>query len=130
MVELTDLAPTFMEAVGLPVAKGMQGHSIWSALTEETDLYTLRDDVYTEYYNANPGHRERWLTMLRTPTHKIIVCHGTSEGELYNMEADPTELNNLWEDASKQDLKLKLLLRLSARMSFTADPLPERCGIF
>lgn len=130
MVELTDLAPTFLEAAGLPAARSMQGRSIWPALKGEADLNDLREDVYSEYYNANPGHRERWLNMLRTPTHKMIVCHGTGEGELYDLEADPQELNNLWEDDSCQTLKMDLLLRLSARISFTADPLPERLGIF
>ena len=130
MVELTDLAPTFREAARLPVAKSMQGRSIWPALKGEADLNTLREDIYTEYFNANPGRKECWLNMLRTPTHKLVVCHGTSEGELYDMEADPHELHNLWEDPSKQELKMKLLLGLSARTSYTADPLPQRRGIF
>ena len=130
MVELADLAPTFMEAAGLPVAKSMQGQSIWPALCGEGDLDTLRKDVYTEYYNANPGHPEHWLNMLRTPTHKLIVSHGTGEGELYDLTTDPDELENLWDEHSQQELKMKLLLRLAARTSFTADPLPERRGIF
>src|SRR5690606_18760632 len=36
MTELLDLAPTLLEAAGLPIYEGMQGRSLWSLLTGRT----------------------------------------------------------------------------------------------
>ena len=130
LIEATDLAPTLIGAAGLPVPPGMQGRSWWSALRGDGPIAAPRSDVYSEYYNssimfADPDLRAN-LTMLRTDRHKLVVAHGRGEGELYDLHADPSETRNLFFDPAHRDLKVDLLCRLSDRMAFTADPLPER----
>ena len=66
------------------------------------------------------------MTMLRTDRHKLVVAHGLEQGELYDLEMDPTETHNLWEETEHQALKLTLLQRLIDRMAWTVDPLPLR----
>jgi hypothetical protein len=90
---------------------------------------TGRSDVYCEYYNAMPWHREPHLpfaTMLRTDTMKLVVSHGDRRGELYDLEADANETVNLWDDPARLAQKCDLLQRLCDRMAFTVDPLPPR----
>ncbi len=130
LVELTDLAPTLLQAAGLEPDPAMQGRSLWSLLTGQAPLDHFRDDVYGEYHNADCDHPAQWLTMLRTERHKLVAVHGTREGELYDLQADPGENRNLWADPGCRDLKIELLQRLSARMAYTADPLPLRIGVF
>ncbi len=129
LVELVDLAPTLLDVAGLPRHPGMQGRSLWPMLTGEAGLDEHRDDVYCEYYNANqryetPAH----LTMVRAERHKLVVAHGHSTGELYDLEADPNETHNRWDDPGYRDVRHEMLIRLCDRMAWTADPLPEREG--
>ncbi len=128
LVELIDLAPTLLDASALPRHAGMQGRSLWPLLTGQAPLEQHRSDVYCEYYNAMPWHKapKPHATMVRTAHHKLTLFHGLDMGELYDLELDPTETINLWHDASYQSAKLSLLQRLSDRMAWTVDPLPER----
>jgi hypothetical protein len=64
--------------------------------------------------------------MVRTKTHKLVVAHGHDTGELYDLEKDPGEHRNLWNEPNAADLKSSLLLRLTNRIAFTVDPLPTR----
>ncbi len=130
LVELGDLAPTVTDCAHLPRDPGMQARSLWPLLTGQVPLDAHRDDVYCEYYNSNPNKPPAWLTMVRTDRHKLIALHGSDEGELYDLQEDPREMRNLWASPAHKDLKIELLLRLASRMAWTADPLPERIGVF
>lgn len=132
LVEYVDLAPTLLDAVGLPARSGMQGRSLWPVLTGDAPLDAHRPDVYCEYYNAMPWHSDPapQTTMIRTETHKLVAAHGLSTGELYDLREDPLERHNRWQDPGLVDVKCELLYRLSDRMAWTVDPLPQRQGDF
>ena len=57
---------------------------------------------------------------------KLVAAHGRGEGELYDLEADPKETKNLWDDPEYRGVKLEMYERLVDRMAWTVDPLPER----
>lgn len=127
LVELVDLAPTLLEAAGLPPEPGMQGRSLKALLEGAAQRH--RDDIYCEYYNSSLNHNPRaFATMLRTATHKLVKNHSSEPGELYDLMNDPSESHNLWNEASAAPVKMELLLRLCDRMAQTVDPLPEREG--
>jgi arylsulfatase len=127
LVELTDLPQTILDACGIDHHPGMQGKSLWPILTGKTESHH-RDDVYCEYYNAMPFHKEptSQFTMVRTAQHKLVVDHGNNTGELYDLEKDPGENANLWDDPTYAETKTAMLLRMTHRMAFTVDPLPLR----
>src|SRR5690606_21501914 len=127
LVELVDIAPTLLEAAGLPRYPGMQGRSLWPMLTGEAPLDQHRDDIYCEYYNAMPWHRDptAQATMVRTERYKLVAVHGVG-GELYDLERDPNETHNQWDNPDYAPVKLELFSRLCDRMAYTVDPLPER----
>jgi arylsulfatase len=132
LVELADLAPTLLDVAGLERYPGMQTRSLWPLLAGRADLDRFRDDVYCEYYNAMPSHKDpkAFATMVRTEQYKLVLCHGVNEGELYDLASDATETHNLWDDAAYAEIKTEMLIRLCDRMAQTADPLPPRIGIF
>jgi arylsulfatase A-like enzyme len=128
LVDLIDLPQTLLDAVGLPHGAGMQGQSLWPMLTGQRSPEAHRQDVYCEYYNAMPWHREptAQTTMVRTDRYKITVDHTTGHGELYDLQEDPGETHNRWDDPGYGATKVEMLTRLSNRMAWTVDPLPRR----
>ena len=125
MIELSDIAPTLLEAAQLPIYEGMQTQSFWSILTGDSDLHVHRDNIYCEYYDAWT-HHDANATAIRTEQYKFVVFHELDSGELYDLEADPSETNNLWNDVNYASVKLNLYRLLCDRMAETVDPLPRR----
>ena len=129
LVELIDLAPTLLESADLPIEPGIQGRSLLPILSGNADPHTHREFVFSEYYNAWT-HADAYSTMLRTRDEKIVVHHGEPVGELYDLEADPDEFVNLWDEPTATDRKLRLLQAAFDASVFTMDPLPPRLGPF
>ncbi|MDF2961497.1 MAG: sulfatase [Paenibacillus sp.] len=132
LVELVDLAPTLMEAAGLDVHPGMQGKSLWPLLTGAERNEQHRDDIYCEHYNASSKQNGigGFATMVRTERYKLVSYHKRNEGELYDLQQDPNETNNLWNDSRFAEVKLDMFERLCDRMAETVDPLPERLAVW
>jgi len=130
IVELVDVAPTLLEAAGIDRPTGMQGRSLWSAVTGEIDINDHRDSAYCEFYNASTQHTDprAYATMVRTDDYKLVSVHGRDEGELYDLASDPDEMKNLWYNPAYESKKCELLDELAFRMAETVDPLPERVG--
>ena len=128
-IELVDLCPTLLEAAGLEIPERVQGKSFYRVLTGEAGNASHRDSVYSEYYNAWT-HERSYGTMLRTGKEKIVVYHGDEIGELYDLEEDPGEFNNLWDDPGHKERKLELLKQAFDRSVLTMDPTPPRLGAF
>lgn len=133
LVELVDLAPTLCDAAGIEKAPGMQGRSLWPMLTGQADLDHFRDSVYCEYYNSNIKHRNplAFDTMVFDGRYKLVKVHDRDNqmkchGELYDLEKDPNETRNLYEDPAYLSVKAKMLALMCDRMAETCDPLPVR----
>jgi len=95
MVTNLDIAPTILTAAGVAVPASMQGQPL-NGLLSGSGGFT-RDAVFAEYYPEvkQPGI-QRW-DAVRTETH-LYVTHpvaGSQYDELYDMVADPYQMNNL-----------------------------------
>jgi len=135
LVGLVDIVPTLHELLDLPIPECVQGRSFRSLLTDSDTSHDFRDGIYSEYYNANPAvtspQQERaYATMWRTRTHKIVVYHGQAFGELYDLEKDPDEFENLWDEPACADVRADLMKQCFDAAVFTMDPLPARTAGF
>jgi arylsulfatase A-like enzyme len=129
LVEMVDLAPTLLEAAGVPAAPGMQGQPLTKLLRGEAE--THRDSVYMEYYDSSqPYDPPPMATSVRSRNRKLTVYHSLGAGELYDLERDPGEFNNLWSNAGARPMREEMLLKLIDRMADTVDPLPIRKSAF
>ena len=129
LTELIDIAPTLLEASGIPVPSRVQGRSLLPHLRGQADPERHRSSVYCEYYNSWT-HSDAYATMLRTDSHKLVVYHGTDQGECYDLRADPDEFMNLWDGSGQSGLCHDLLRQCFDRSVFTMDPEPPRLGPF
>ena len=61
--------------------------------------------------------------------YKITVYYSQPYGELFNLEADPKELNNFWNDPDSANLKAELTAKfLSAQLGMEPLPMPRISG--
>ena len=113
LVELLDLTSTVVELCGLEQPGYMQGRSLMPVLTGDAPPDQFRDAVRCEYFDSLDSHftggTGTFGTMYRTDRHKLSVYHGQGVGELYDLQEDPWEFNNLWDDPASQQLKHELL---------------------
>jgi arylsulfatase A-like enzyme len=71
-----------------------------------------------------------YATMVRTDRYKLVRVHGLDTGELYDLEADPSETENRYDDPDYADVRARMFERLADRMAGTIDPLPQRHARF
>ena len=128
LVELTDLAPTLLEAAGEPVPEWMQGRSLLPMSTGGAPLDRHRDAVWCEYFDALDAPDATRATMYRNGRHKLMVYHGHGLGELYDLERDPGEFENLWDAPQHAPLKTELLLESYATAMAAVDVGTRRVG--
>ena len=112
LVELIDIVPTLLELAGLDVPVDVQGRSLLPILTGESEADSHRDVVRCEYRDAldMPGNSR--ADMIFDGRHKLVVYHGAGLGELFDLEKDPHEFEDLWDAAEAGDIKQRLLIRL------------------
>jgi len=120
LVSLIDLPPTLLDAAGLPIPPQMQGRSLLSLLRHEP--HNWPDDVFVQISEAQLGRSvrtQRWKYAVTAP-HKDGWQDAASdqyvEEFLYNLQADPYELNNLVGRESHHEVAAVLRERLIRRM--------------
>jgi len=127
LVELVDIAPTLLEGVGYAIPTRMQGRSFLNICTGKAKSNQHREYVFAECYDVTPFDKSPvCLTMIRDRKHKIAVYHGLDIGELYDLEEDPHEFINLWDNLQYQKLKNELLKKCFDAQISRLDPIPLR----
>jgi arylsulfatase len=104
----------------------MQGRSLAALLRGTADPGAHRDFVRSEFYHAlSPVDRTHirgtYATMYRNRQHKLCVYHGKDAGELYDLDIDPGEFDNLWDNGESRDLRLDLMKRSFDALAFATD---------
>ena len=126
LVELTDLAPTLLDFLGLSVPDAMQGKSLAPILTGTGDANHHREHVRSEYIDAVDLPDATSATMFRTERYKLVRYHNHGLGELYDLSVDPWEHDNLWDLPEHRDVKLDLLARSFDAAILALDTGPQR----
>ena len=111
LVELTDIAPTLMEIAGLELPKYLTGRSLLPILSGERPANHHREFVRSEYIDALDLPDHSVASMFFDGRHKLVVYHNHGIGELYDLQEDPGEFVDLWDDAESLELKADLLAR-------------------
>ena len=125
---LLDVAPTLLELAGLAIPEHVQGRSLAPILTRGAYPAVHRGAVRCEFYAALDMPDETFATMYRDERHKMVLYHGHGLGELYDLQEDPGEFENLWDYPDRQSLKLDLMQRSYDASMLAMDRGPERVG--
>lgn len=107
MVQNIDVAPTILSAAGLQPPASMPGKSFIPLL--KGDSSSWRDKIFYEYYWEYDFPMTPTVFGVRTDKFKYIRYYGIWDtNELYDLEKDPNEMNNLIENPSYSDTVRKM----------------------
>ena len=124
LVELIDIAPTLLDAVGVEIPYYMQGKSLLPILTGKKDPSSHKPYVTSEYHGTIGGSFMKDQTqgfMYFDGRYKISIYAGHDIGEIYDLKEDPGEFNNLWENLEYKDLKVFLTNKAFTAYMNTSD---------
>ena len=99
MVLALDIAPTLIELAGGPAAPHVQGRSLVPLL--DARAVPWRQSFLVEYYNESawPWIIGMSYKAVRTERHKLVHwVHKDGMDELYDLERDPYEITNVFND--------------------------------
>ena len=122
IVENVDFAPTLLDFAGAEVPDGVQGRSFLSLLETGQEPDDWKQAAYYRYWMHMAHHDNPAHLGIRTKTHKLIYYYGcnydggyrTPPGwEFYDLQDDPHETRNLYDDPDHQQLVLQLKERLA-----------------
>jgi uncharacterized sulfatase len=104
---LVDLPRTFLAAAGADVPTVMQGVNQLPVWTGEAD--SAREAAIVEFRHQPTAILQRTLVDQR---YKLTTYYEQAYGELFDLEADPGEINNLWDAPEAAEIKSRLLQKL------------------
>jgi arylsulfatase A-like enzyme len=108
MILNLDIAPTILELAGVAKPKQMQGNSFLPLLKGE-NIKGWRDKIFYEYYWEFSFPQTPTIFSIRTDRYKYIFNQGVWDAnEIYDLQNDPYEMNNLIRDPSTQQTAARL----------------------
>ncbi|MCA9236223.1 MAG: sulfatase [Planctomycetales bacterium] len=124
IVSNLDFAETFLDVAGVEAPEGMQGRSLLPILAGETPA-DWRDTFYYHYYEGPPAWHDVAEHCGVTDGHyKLIHFYTLDAWELYDLQADPHEVNNVYGQAEYAEHQTRLLAemtRLRKELGVTSD---------
>lgn len=123
LVQNIDYAPTLLSLAGVEIPADIQGESFAGLLRGEEPESWREDGLYYHYYEYPGVHAVRRHFGVRTERYKLMHFYGhdIDTWELYDLERDPMELVNLYDNAESSEYAVvqadmhKKLERLEAR---------------
>ena len=126
LVSSIDLAASILRRAGIAPVNGMQGKALFSPVGEPVasarDAVLIEENQQRAYLGFDEPVRLRTLV---TATHRLSVFAEGEWGELYDLELDPFEQRNLWDDHDAAALKLVLMQRLVQSLIQHGDTSPK-----
>ena len=122
LVSNLDFAPTFLALAGVDQPPGdMQGMSMANLLTGK-QVSDWRDSIYYHYYEYPAVHQVKRHYGIRTNRYKLMhFYHDIDAWELYDLEKDPQELNNVYGDSAYKDIAADLKVKLKGLQDLYGD---------
>ncbi len=126
LVSSLDLGQTILELAGLPEYHGMQGTSLVPLL--EDPSAQVRDRVLVEedemFDMLGTGRHLRMRTLVTTDA-RLTLYDGVEHGELFDLDRDPGEIDNLFASPKAAEMRAHLTERLARQLMEVADPSPK-----
>ena len=126
MVQNIDYAPTFLELAGAEIPEDIQGVSLLPLLKGEKPA-DWRKSLYYHFYEYPAEHMVKRHYGVRTERYKLIHFYNDIDAwELYDLQEDPKEMNNLYGKAGYEKITEELKAELVRLQTQYHDPIEEK----
>lgn len=126
LISLVDLPPTLLDAAGLDVPASMQGRSLMPLVRREKTDWPA--EAYVQISESGIGRAirtDRWTYAVEAETPNDAGGADTyTEAYLYDLQADPHQLDNLITYETFVDIRSTLRERLLQRIEAAGEPRP------
>lgn len=120
LVQNLDFAPTLLDYAGIDAPDEMQGESFRDLVAGKTNEW--RDAVYYTYYEYPSVHMVKRHYGVATERYKLIhFYYDIDEWELYDLQTDPSEMKNLYNDPSYAEVQTTMHQKLNELREFYGD---------
>lgn len=128
LVQNIDYAPTILDLAGVEKPKDMHGDSFLPLLKGKKGK-NWRKSLYYHFYEYPGEHAVRRHYGVRTERYKLIRFYGDIDvWELYDLEKDPQEMNNLYGKEGTEKITKKLKKELLKLQEQYDDPIRHKEG--
>lgn len=111
LVQNIDFAPTFLDYAGVEIPEDIQGESFRDLVSGESTEW--RDAIYYTFYEYPGEHRVKRHYGVRTDRYKLIhFYYDIDQWELYDLEKDPSEMNNLYNNPDYAEVQKNMHVQL------------------
>ncbi|MFO7573545.1 MAG: DUF4976 domain-containing protein, partial [Bacteroidales bacterium] len=120
LVQNIDLAPTFLDYAGIETPEEMQGESFRRLVSGKTKKW--RDAVFYSYYEYPAEHMAKRHYGIATERYKLIhFYYDVDEWEMYDLQTDPSEMKNIYDDTAYAKVRQELHKRLEEIREYYGD---------
>lgn len=127
LVQNIDFAPTFLDYAGADIPKEIQGVSLRPLLENEKAPDNWRKSLYYHYYEFPNEHGVKQHYGVRTDRYKLIHFYNDiDEWEMFDLEKDPHEMNNIADDPAYKTIRKKLEGEILKLQKQYGDTEPEK----
>lgn len=130
LVESIDIAPTLLNLTGGSIPLRFQGKAFNTILDGTSpNLDEHKETVFCDFHDSvgySPVPDDTQASMTFDGRYKLVLYHSHDIGELFDLETDPGEFDNLFYDDNYGPLREKLILRHANRYARTLDAGMER----
>ena len=125
LVQNIDYAPTFLELAGVAVPSDIQGESLLPLLKGE-EPQDWRDALYYHYYEYPAEHAVKKHYGVRDDRYKLIHFYDDiDQWELYDLQADPKEMHNLYGQKDYEAVTQRMMAKLKELQRQYDDPIDK-----
>lgn len=108
LVYLFDIYPTICELAGLPIPSTVDGHSLFPIMSGQ--IQKVRDSILLIYKDFQQAVRNKRYKLIRYQVNSVEIL------QLFDMQEDPLEMNNLIDEPSFENIKVELLKLLKTSL--------------
>lgn len=125
MVQNIDYGPTILDMAGIKVPTDMHGVS-FLPLLQGKKVSAWRSSLYYHFYEFPAEHAVRRHYGVRTDRYKLIHFYNDIDcWELYDLEKDPAEMNNIYGKKGTEKITKKMRKELLKLQMQYNDPIRE-----
>ncbi|WP_230413189.1 sulfatase family protein [Paraburkholderia antibiotica] len=120
-----DIAPTILDRAGVTRFNGMQGECMLPVMLGRKE--SVRENLLLEEENQRVilgfQGRTRCRTLMNR-RYRLTIYDGVQWGELYDLQEDPLEFRNCWDDSAYAGTRAAMMESLTRSMLYHVDTSP------